>query len=234
VVALLNEAGAAAVTIHGRTTNSRYSKAADWELIRQVAEANPGLPIVGNGDILTFYEARKRMAATGVKAVMTGRGALIKPWIFDEFRQNRAWEPSTAERVAVYRTLACYMKEHFGDDERGRRTAWYFLPFHFDWFRRYMPLPEDTYAQAADEYPLMQTRLALNEDEMTPVDWILSQTSESHHDAIASVLWDSASDKEAVANLEALGMREKELKAKMSVEDESDHEANELAEQVQG
>ena len=52
--------------------------------------------------------------------VMVGRGALTKPWIFDEFSQNRAWDPTAAERVAVYRRLACYMKEHFGDDARGR------------------------------------------------------------------------------------------------------------------
>lgn len=55
---------------------------------------------------------------------MVGRGALTKPWMFDEFYNGRPWEPSTAERVEVYRRLACYMKEHFGDDERGRRSAW--------------------------------------------------------------------------------------------------------------
>jgi hypothetical protein len=53
--------------------------------------------------------------------------ALTKPWIFDEFARGTAWEPSAAERVSVYRRLACYMKEHFRDDEKGRKRAEYFL-----------------------------------------------------------------------------------------------------------
>jgi tRNA-dihydrouridine synthase 3 len=51
---------------------------------------------------------------------MVGRAALTKPWIFHEFDRSIAWEPSLAERVGVYRRLACYMKEHFRDDARGR------------------------------------------------------------------------------------------------------------------
>ena len=43
-------------------------------------------------------------------AVMVGRGALIKPWLFAEYKQGQAWEPSLHERVAVYRQLAVYMK----------------------------------------------------------------------------------------------------------------------------
>ena len=69
-----------------------------------------GLPIIGNGDILSHGEARGRMEEAGVDAVMVGRGALIKPWIFDEYAHGRAWEPSLHERVAVYRQLAVYMK----------------------------------------------------------------------------------------------------------------------------
>ena len=163
VVGRLRAAGAAAVTIHGRTAEARYSKAADWRLIAECvednAEAGGGMPLLGNGDLLTQYEAHGRMAQSGVDGVMVGRGALIKPWIFKEFRDRRAWEPSAAERVAVYRQLACFMKEHFGDDAKGRRKAWYFLPWHFDFLSRYRPLPEEEFGERAAAAPLMQTRV---------------------------------------------------------------------------
>ncbi len=45
------------------------------------------VPIIGNGDILTHYEAARRLAGSGVAAVMAGRGALIKPWLFQEFKE---------------------------------------------------------------------------------------------------------------------------------------------------
>lgn len=88
VVERMRNAGAAAVTIHGRTSEARYSRAANWELIAQCVKENKAahssMPIIGNGDILTHYEARERIALSGVDAVMVGRGALTKPWLFQE------------------------------------------------------------------------------------------------------------------------------------------------------
>ena len=57
VAEALQEAGAAAVTIHGRTMEQRYKKAADWGLVQQAATALT-VPIIGNGDVLTYYEVR--------------------------------------------------------------------------------------------------------------------------------------------------------------------------------
>ena len=70
-------------------------------------------------------------------AVMIGRGALIKPWIFLEHREGRELNPSAQDRIEIYRRLVAYMKEHFGDDAKGRQKAWSFLPWHFDFFNRY-------------------------------------------------------------------------------------------------
>lgn len=58
---------------------------------------------------------------------MVARGALMKPWLFQEFRDKATWELSSEDRVEVYRRLVCYMKEHFGDDAKGRKKAFYFL-----------------------------------------------------------------------------------------------------------
>ena len=77
------------------------------------------------------------MQTSGCLAVMTGRGALIKPWLFEEVRTGRELSPTGRERVEIYRRLVAYMKEHFGDDVKGRKKAWSFLPWHFDFFHRY-------------------------------------------------------------------------------------------------
>jgi tRNA-dihydrouridine synthase 3 len=152
------EGGADAIAIHGRTREQRYSKAADWDLIGRVA-AERGVPVVGNGDILTSYEARERRARTGVRSVMLGRGALIKPWLFREIKDGRTWLPTPQERFAVLWRFVELMREHFGADERGVRRAMRFLPWHLNFFCRYVPLPEAEHAVAAREHPLLQSRL---------------------------------------------------------------------------
>jgi tRNA-dihydrouridine synthase 3 len=136
VVGLLQEAGAAVVTVHGRTMEQRYKRAADWDLVQRVA-AEHTVPLVGNGDVLTQYEARRRLDSHGLLGVMVGRGALIKPWLFQEVKEGRELAPTSAERVSIYRQLVTYMKEHFRDDDRGKRSAFYFLPWHFNFFTRY-------------------------------------------------------------------------------------------------
>ena len=75
---------------------------------------------------------------------MTGRGALIKPWLFQECRERREMNPEPEDRVDIYRQLVSHMKEHCGDDSKGRKKAWNFLPWHFDFFHRYRSKPHFT------------------------------------------------------------------------------------------
>jgi tRNA-dihydrouridine synthase 3 len=204
-VKALREAGAAAITIHGRTAQQGYSKNADWELIRQAVketkDAGYGhVPIIGNGDILTYYEARRRMEETGVDSVMVGRGALCKPWIFKEFNDNATWTPDARERVQVYRALASHMKDHFGDDAMGRKKSWIFLPWHFEFLSRYTPYPEEVFGTQSIERPLIQNRMVLP-DHVDPLDVLLANRCSDTHDVIASILWESDSDENAVHKL---------------------------------
>lgn len=196
-VSAIREAGASAITIHGRTAQQGYSKDSNWDLIKQSVveskEAGYGrVPIIGNGDILTYYEARRRMEVTGVHSVMVGRGALTKPWIFKEFSENATWTPTARERTQIYHTLANYMKEHFGDDEMGRKKAWTFLPWHFDFLSRYCPYPEEEFGVQSIEKPLIQNRVAPTSDH--PLDTLLSNRNSDAHNIIASILWESDSD----------------------------------------
>ena len=152
----LIKAGVAAVTIHGRTMEQRYTRPANWDIISTIAR-NVSIPIIGNGDILTWYEAEDRLLESnngqshyldkitnkrsGVAALMTGRGALIKPWIFKEFNERKSWYPTAEERIQIYWELTNNCKDHFGRDEIGKKQAFYFLPWHFEFFCRYRPLP---------------------------------------------------------------------------------------------
>ncbi len=158
VARICEESGADAIAIHGRTREQRYSKAADWDLIGDVA-AQRGVPVIGNGDVLTHYEARERVTRTGVRSVMLGRGALIKPWLFREIKTGITWLPTAEERLGVLWRFVELLREHFGSDERGTRRALRFLPWHLNFFCRYVPLPEERHAEAAREHPLIQSRL---------------------------------------------------------------------------
>ena len=190
------EAGAAAITIHGRTREQRYSKAADWDRIGQVA-AERGIPVVGNGDILTPYEARDRMRRSGVTSVMLARGALIKPWLFREIREGQTWLPTAEERFSVIWRLVELLREHFFDDERGRRRALRFLPWHLNFFCRYRPLPEAEFEERSREHPLLQSRLPMPQA-ASPLERLLSDARPETHERLAGALIESARREEAL------------------------------------
>ena len=77
----LEDAGAAAIAVHGRTREQYYSGKADWEIIRKVREAVK-IPVIGNGDVTGPESARAMLEQTGCDAVMVGRAARGNPWIF--------------------------------------------------------------------------------------------------------------------------------------------------------
>jgi tRNA-dihydrouridine synthase 3 len=189
------EEGASAITIHGRTREQRYSRAADWDLIGKVA-AERTVPVVGNGDILTPFEADARMRRSGVRSVMLARGALIKPWLFREIKDRREWLPTAEERFAVLWRLREMLFDHFGDDERGRRRSQRFLPWHLNFLCRYRPFPEAEFAARAAEHPLLQTRPP-DTELTTPLEALLRDGRASTHEALAAILLESADSEEA-------------------------------------
>ena len=83
----LQDCGIAALSIHGRTRAQMYTGEADWTLIRTVKQ-NPRMtiPIIGNGDVVTAEDCRRRFDETGVDGVMIGRGSIGRPWIFREVK----------------------------------------------------------------------------------------------------------------------------------------------------
>jgi tRNA-dihydrouridine synthase 3 len=164
-VARIAEAcGVDALTIHGRTREQRYRRAADWQQIDDVARAVT-IPVVGNGDILHGFEARARLAGTGCTAAMAARGALIKPWIFEDFAAGTDCSRSSDERLAVYRRWVAHAVDHWGGDDHGFARIRPFLEFHVDWWRRYVP--ED--AEIAGERTMQARATFVPRDELESV-----------------------------------------------------------------
>lgn len=205
VARILEESGAKALCVHGRTREQRYSRAADWDAIARIA-AERSIPVIGNGDLLTWYETHDRWRTSGVASVMLGRGALIKPWLFREVAEQKAWEPDAPTRLGVYFDLAQKMKQHFRDDEKGHERAMRFLPWHFEFFCRYRPLSDARWVESARQHPLMQTRFPDDEGELPVLERLLRDARPEVHLRLAELLWSAPDVAVAVERAEALAV----------------------------
>lgn len=102
---MLEQAGADALMLHGRTAEQMYKGKADWGIIKEVKEA-VNIPLIGNGDIFSALDALKMLETTGCDGVMVGRGAVGNPWIFREIQQALKGEevifPTGNEKIDTY------------------------------------------------------------------------------------------------------------------------------------
>jgi tRNA-dihydrouridine synthase B len=132
------DAGAAAIAVHGRTRAQKYSGRAQWHLIAEVVRA-VRIPVIGNGDVVTGADARRLLEETGCAGVMVGRGALGRPWVFAHINRylTEGWEPAEpglAERARVLR------EHHAGLRAlKGERTARLEMRKHTAWYMRGLP-----------------------------------------------------------------------------------------------
>src|SRR3989338_2867895 len=83
VAKLVEEAGAAAIAIHGRTQKQGYNGKADWEIIKKVKE-NVNIPVIGNGDVFTPEDFKEKLEFSKVDFIMIARGAVGNPFIFKQ------------------------------------------------------------------------------------------------------------------------------------------------------
>jgi nifR3 family TIM-barrel protein len=132
----LEDAGVAAVFVHGRTREQGFGGTVNLAGIRAVVRAVRSIPVVGNGDVTTPQAAGKMLAETGCAGVSIGRGAFYDPWIFMRTRRyldspvgELLAEPSFEERVRVMRRHYELMVEVFGEEHGSRMfrkvAPWY-------------------------------------------------------------------------------------------------------------
>lgn len=153
---LLEEQDVAAITLHGRSRQQRYTREADWDYVGEVAqvvdewnnkkEENKELSdtqrtqFVGNGDIFNFEDWYNATSKPGIDSVMVARGALIKPWIFEEIEAQQYLDKSASERLDILRTYANFALEHWGTDEYGVGLARRFMCEFLSFTHRYIPI----------------------------------------------------------------------------------------------
>lgn len=161
--------GVAAITLHGRSRQQRYTRSADWEYISECASlvsnlektrdevtdtvrepdardisasSKPnGLPyFIGNGDVLTHIDYNNAVQHAGVDSAMIARGALIKPWIFEEIQSQQYLDKSASERLGYVEQFVRNGLEYWGSDEIGVGTTRRFLLEWLSFTCRYIPV----------------------------------------------------------------------------------------------
>ena len=133
VAKIIEDSGAAAITVHGRTRPQMYSGHADWEAIAEVKNT-VSIPVIGNGDVDSPEVAQKRLIESGVDALMIGRAACGNPWLFRRCNHYLNTgeilpEPTAAERVEMVmrhaRELIVQKGEFIALREMRKHIAWY-------------------------------------------------------------------------------------------------------------
>jgi nifR3 family TIM-barrel protein len=137
---IAQDAGVAAVALHGRTAAQRYSGTADWDAIAALKQAVTSIPVLGNGDIFAAADAIRMVEHTGCDGVVVGRGCLGRPWLFAEleaaFAGTSAPTPPTLKQVAVIlRRHAGLLTQALGTD-KGLRD----LRKHVSWYLHGFPV----------------------------------------------------------------------------------------------
>ncbi|KAI4183962.1 MAG: hypothetical protein LQ346_006209 [Caloplaca aetnensis] len=157
--------GAAAITLHGRSRQQRYTKSADWgyiadcaalinrfnerghELSDTVYEPDPRTQaargkvyFIGNGDCYSHVDYQQHLEEAKVDSVMVARGALIKPWIFEEIEKGQYLDKSATERLALVEQFVRFGLECWGSDEMGVGTTRRFLLEWLSFAYRYVPV----------------------------------------------------------------------------------------------
>ena len=135
IAQIAEQAGASAVTIHGRTKSEFYTGKADWDIIKKVKQS-VHIPVIGNGDVTDEESALAMFKQTGVDGIMIGRGSFGNPWIFRNIKHylqtgEKLPQPTNQERLQI-------MEKHIqlAVEEKGEDVAIKELRKHISWYTK--------------------------------------------------------------------------------------------------
>jgi tRNA-dihydrouridine synthase 3 len=159
---LIDHGDVQSITLHGRSRQQRYTRTADWEYIAQTAALidrvkaemdattdtaadkdraeKPPVYFVGNGDCYSHIDYYNAVDNARVDTVMLARGALIKPWLFEEIKTGQYLDKSATERLDMIKDYCRYGLECWGADELGVATTRRFLLEWLSFTCRYVPI----------------------------------------------------------------------------------------------
>lgn len=129
----VENAGASAIAVHGRTRKQMYAPPVDRNIIAEVKKS-VSVPVIGNGDIVDGFSAAEMLEETNCDLIMVGRGALGRPWVFSQINayldhERVVPEPPVSERMRVMlkhiETLCKYKGDYVGMREARKHASWY-------------------------------------------------------------------------------------------------------------
>lgn len=130
---ILESEGACGVTVHARTRQMKFTGRADWSVITDVKK-EVSIPVIGNGDVFSAEDAKKMIDETGCDLVMVGRGAMGRPWLFNQIntyldKGEIISEPDFQERIEVclrhYDLALKFLKTERAVKEMRKHIGWY-------------------------------------------------------------------------------------------------------------
>lgn len=138
VAKVCEEAGARAITIHPRTRAQGYSGKADWTIIKKIKES-VNIPVIGNGDIVDIYSAKKMLDETGCDLIMIGRGLLGNPWLINEINSyldngTIVSKPTNCEKIDMIFKHLDYLLD-FENEKRATLE----IRMHIGWYLKGIP-----------------------------------------------------------------------------------------------
>ncbi|KAL3121799.1 hypothetical protein niasHT_002027 [Heterodera trifolii] len=129
------------LTLHPRSREQRYTKAAEWDYVLECEQRISGrFPFFVCGDVMDYEEYYQRIEKYPIDGIMIGRGALIKPWIFTEIEEHRRWDITSSERLELIKKFVNYGLENWGSDSLGVENTRRYLLEWLSFQHRYIPV----------------------------------------------------------------------------------------------
>ena len=138
VAKICEEAGASAICVHPRTRSQGYSGKADWSIIKQVKDA-VSIPVIGNGDITTIYDAKRMIDETNCDLVMIGRGVLGNPWLIKQINAYLEDNVILPDPTSIERIDMCLEHLHNLYELKDEKLTVLEIRNHIAWYLKGLP-----------------------------------------------------------------------------------------------